>query len=75
MSPAFEDLIEHIEGEAQMEGSRATRELELFREEFGLASQMISSRRERDLSRRQLAKLSGVPQSEILAHRDRRKPE
>jgi transcriptional regulator with XRE-family HTH domain len=54
-----------IEQEAQEEGPRAVRELERFREEFGLAGQLIASRREGKLSQRDLAKLSGVPQSEI----------
>jgi DNA-binding XRE family transcriptional regulator len=65
MSTEFSQLITDIEQEAQDEGPRAVRELEQFREEFGLASQIIQSRREGKLSQRQLAKLSGVPQSEI----------
>lgn len=51
--------------EAQDEGPQAVRELEQFREEFSLASQLIESRRDSTLSQRQLAKLSGVSQSEI----------
>jgi len=65
MSTDFNQLIADIEQEAQDEGPRAVRELEQFREEFGLASQIIQSRRQGKLSQRQLAKLSGVPQSEI----------
>jgi DNA-binding XRE family transcriptional regulator len=65
MSTDFSQLIAHIEQEAQDEGPRAVRELEQFREEFSLASQLIESRREGKLSQRELAKLSGVPQSEI----------
>jgi hypothetical protein len=65
MSTDFSQLIADIEQEAQDEGPRAVRELEQFREEFGLASQIIQSRRQGKLSQRQLAKLSGVPQSEI----------
>jgi DNA-binding XRE family transcriptional regulator len=65
MSTDFSQLIADIEQEAQDEGPRAVRELEQFREEFGLASQIIQSRRAGKLSQRQLAKLSGVPQSEI----------
>jgi transcriptional regulator with XRE-family HTH domain len=53
------------EQEAHEEGPEAVRELEQFREEFSLASQLIESRREGRLSQRDLAKLSGVPQSEI----------
>jgi transcriptional regulator with XRE-family HTH domain len=65
MSTEFSDLIADIEHEAQDEGPSAVRELEQFREEFSLASQLIESRREGKLSQRALAKLSGVPQSEI----------
>lgn len=65
MSADFSQLIADIEDEAQDEGPQAMRELEQFREEFSLASQLIESRREGKLSQRELAKLSGVPQSEI----------
>ncbi len=65
MSTDFSQLIADIEQEARDEGPQAVRELEQFREEFSLASQLIESRREGKLSQRQLAKLSGVPQSEI----------
>lgn len=65
MSNDFNQLIAGIEQEAQEEGPEAVRELEQFREEFSLASQMIQSRRNGKLSQRELAKLSGVPQSEI----------
>lgn len=65
MSTDFSQLIADIEDEAQDEGPQAVRELEQFREEFSLASQLIESRREGQLSQRELAKLSGVPQSEI----------
>jgi ribosome-binding protein aMBF1 (putative translation factor) len=65
MSRELDALIADIEQEAAAEGPRAVRELERFREEFALASQIIASRRERELSQRQLATLSGVPQSEI----------
>jgi transcriptional regulator with XRE-family HTH domain len=65
MSTDFGRLIADIEQEAKDEGPQAIRELEQFREEFSLASQLIESRREGKLSQRDLAKLSGVPQSEI----------
>lgn len=65
MSTDFSQLIADIEDEARDEGPHAVRELERFREEFSLASQLIASRREGKLSQRELAKLSGVPQSEI----------
>ncbi len=65
MAKDFTQLIAHIEQEARDEGPAAQRELDQFREEFSLASQLIASRREGKLSQRDLAKLSGVPQSEI----------
>ncbi|HEY7952695.1 MAG TPA: helix-turn-helix transcriptional regulator [Solirubrobacteraceae bacterium] len=65
MSNDFSQLIADIEREAQEEGPQAVRELEQFREEFSLASQLIEGRRDGKLSQRELAKLSGVPQSEI----------
>jgi transcriptional regulator with XRE-family HTH domain len=65
MADDFHSLIADIEQEAHTEGPRAVRELEQFREEFSLASQLIQSRREGKLSQRELASLSGVPQSEI----------
>src|ERR1039458_1402589 len=65
MSTDFNQLIADIEQEARDEGPQAVRELEQLREEFSLASQLIESRRESKLSQRDLAKLSGIPQSEI----------
>lgn len=61
----FGELVADIEQEARDEGPQAVRELERFHEEFSLASQLIEGRREGKLSQRELAKLSGVPQSEI----------
>jgi len=65
MDSHFSQLIADIEQEARDEGTQAQHELDRFREEFSLASQLIASRREGKLSQRDLAKLSGVPQSEI----------
>lgn len=65
MSDDFIQLITDIETEAKAEGPEAVRELERLRRDFGLASQLIQGRRDRKLSQRELAKLSGVPQSEI----------
>jgi len=65
MPSELNQLIADIEHEARDEGPQAIRELEQFREEFSLASQIIQSRREGKLTQRELAKLSGVPQSEI----------
>ena len=65
MATDFDELVADIEREARDEGPQAVRELEQFREEFSLASQLIESRREGKLSQRELARISGVPQSEI----------
>jgi DNA-binding XRE family transcriptional regulator len=65
MSTDFNQLIEDIELEAEHEGPQAVRELEQCRQEFSLAIQLIESRREGKLSQRDLASLSGIPQSEI----------
>jgi len=65
MPTDFSQLITDIEWEARGEGAHAAQELERFREEFSLASQLISSRRQHNLTQRELSKLSGVPQSEI----------
>lgn len=65
MTTDFSQLIADIEREARAEGARAAGELGRFREEFSLASQLIASRRQSNLTQRELAKLSGVPQSEI----------
>src|SRR5271163_4708099 len=65
MSTDFDQLIDDIELEAENEGPQAVRELEQFRQEFSLASQLIESRREGKLSQRDLASLSRIPQSEI----------
>ncbi len=65
MPTDFDQLIEDIELEAENEGPQAVRELEQFRQEFSLASQLIEIRWEGKLSQRELASLSGIPQSEI----------
>jgi hypothetical protein len=57
MVASFSQLVTDIEQQARDEGPLAVRELEQFREELSLASQLIDSRRERKLSQRQLAKL------------------
>jgi hypothetical protein len=59
MSTDFSQLITDIEQEAQEEGPQAVRELEQFREEFALASQLIESRRESKLSQGDLEQALG----------------
>jgi DNA-binding XRE family transcriptional regulator len=63
MSDDFKNLIEDIEAEAKAEGSEA--ELRELRREFSIASQLMTLRREKKLTQKQLAQASGIPQSEI----------
>ena len=63
MSYDFKNLIEDIEAEAKAEGSEA--ELRELRREFSIASQLMTLRREKKLTQKQLAQASGIPQSEI----------
>ncbi len=63
MSDDFKNLIENIEAEAEAEGSEA--ELRKMRREFSIASQLMTLRREKKLTQKQLAQASGIPQSEI----------
>jgi len=65
MSDDFHKLIEDIESEAKAEGPAAEAELRELRREFSIASQLMTLRRERKLTQRQLAEKSGIPQSEI----------
>ena len=63
MSDDFRNLIEDIEAEAKAGGSEA--ELRELRREFSIASQLMTLRHEKKLTQKQLAKASGIPQSEI----------
>lgn len=65
MSKDFDDLLTLIEEEAAAEGPQAVEQLENLREEFGLASQVIAARRERNMTQAKLARASGIAQSEI----------
>lgn len=65
MSDDFRKLIEDIESEAKAEGPAAEAELGELRRELSIASQLMTLRREQKLTQKQLAKKSGVPQSEI----------
>jgi DNA-binding XRE family transcriptional regulator len=65
MSDDFKNLIEAIEAEAKAEGTAAEAELREQRREFSIASQLMTLRREKKLTQKQLAKASGIPQSEI----------
>jgi XRE family transcriptional regulator, regulator of sulfur utilization len=61
----FEDFINELEAEAEAEGPEAVAELEVFRLHFSLARQLAELRRERHLTQKQLAELSGIDQAEI----------
>jgi DNA-binding phage protein len=65
MTPSFDDFIHELEAEAQAEGPEAVAELEAFRLHFSLARQLGARRRERNLTQKQLAELSGIDQAEI----------
>lgn len=65
MPTSFDDFIKQLETEAQAEGPEAVAELEAFRLHFSLARQLAAHRRERHLTQKQLAQLSGVDQAEI----------
>jgi DNA-binding XRE family transcriptional regulator len=61
----FDDFIKELEAEAEAEGPDAVAELEAFRLHFSLARQLAERRRERHLTQKQLADLSGIDQAEI----------
>lgn len=65
MSDDFKDLIKDIEAEAEASGPAAVAELRDLRGEFSLAADLATRRREAKLTQKQLAKASGIPQSEI----------
>ena len=61
----FDNFIKELEAEAEAEGPEAVAELEAFRLHFSLARQLAERRRERHLTQKQLADLSGIDQAEI----------
>jgi DNA-binding XRE family transcriptional regulator len=61
----FDDFIKELQAEAEAEGPEAVAELEAFRLHFSLARQLAERRRERHLTQKQLADLSGIDQAEI----------
>ncbi len=63
MSDDSRRLIEDVEAEAKAEGTGD--ELRKMRRELSLASQLMTFRRERKLTQKQLAQASGIPQGEI----------
>lgn len=63
MSTSFDDFITELETEAAAEGPEAVAELEALRLHLSLARTAL--RRERHLTQKQLAELSGIDQAEI----------
>jgi DNA-binding transcriptional regulator YiaG len=62
---ALADLSKWVEEEAAEAGPEAVAELEAYRAHYRLACQIAEERRKLHLTQPQLAKLSGIPQSEI----------
>jgi len=62
MGTKFKDYVEEVEADLSEEG-RAI--LEGFRSHYDLAAQLLELRRERELTQKELAHISGIPQSEI----------
>lgn len=58
----FKDYVKNVEANLSEEG-RAT--LDAFRGHYDLAYQLLELRREHELTQKELAKMSGIPQSEI----------
>lgn len=65
MSTSFNDFMAEVEAEAQAEGPEAVAELEALRLHYSLARQLSERRRERHLTQKQLAELTGIDQAEI----------
>ena len=64
MATSFDEFMQEIEEEARNEGPEAVAELEAHAH-FALARQLAQLRRERQLTQTELARRSGIPQSEI----------
>jgi transcriptional regulator with XRE-family HTH domain len=65
VSRRFSDFMRELEEETGREGPDAIAEAEAFRAHFRLARELIERRRMVGLTQRELAKRSGVQQSEI----------
>jgi DNA-binding phage protein len=67
MKPAtsFKQVWEEIEEEARQEGPEAVEQLEDFQEAFRYARALSSERKKKGLSQTQVARISGINQSEI----------
>lgn len=65
MTETFDDFFSGLVAEAEAEGPTAVAELEALRMHYALARQLIERRREKHLTQKQLAELSGIDQAEI----------
>ncbi|MFT3914122.1 MAG: helix-turn-helix transcriptional regulator [Anaeromyxobacteraceae bacterium] len=65
MTRKFQDFMRELEAEARREGPKAVEELAAFDAHFRLAGELLSLRKARGLTQRQLSQLAGVQQSEI----------
>lgn len=61
----YERLMADIEAEAQAAGPDAVAQMEAYRDQFRLASEIITLRLEANLTQKQLADRSGVQQADI----------
>ncbi len=61
----FAALMDELEREARAEGPAAVAEMEALHEYYGLVSELIHLRRHRQMTQKQLEKVTGIPQSEI----------
>lgn len=65
MGRKFQDFMREVEAEAHREGPKAVAELAAFDAHFRLAGEVLSLRKARGLTQRQLAEKTGIQQSEI----------
>src|SRR6266545_6284267 len=65
MSRKFQDFMREVDAEARREGSKAVTELAAFDAHYRLAGELLSLRKARGLTQRQLAQKAGIQQSEI----------
>jgi DNA-binding XRE family transcriptional regulator len=61
----FAAFMDDLEREAREEGPAAVAEMDALHEYYGLVSELIKLRRHRQLTQKQLEKVTGIPQSEI----------
>lgn len=61
----FDELMNEIEAEARESGPEAMEELQRFQDQFRLASQILTLRREEGLTQAELSERSGVQQADI----------